>query len=75
MCSVVGLLSYPEDYEEFKKAFEKTKMRDQLKKKLCKKNKIKLIYYTSEEYKKYANYDKRNTVTSVNDLLSLIMSA
>ena len=57
------------------KAFEKTKMRDQLKKKLCKKNKIKLIYYTSEEYKKYANYDKRNTVTSVNDLLSLIMSA
>ncbi|MBQ6466835.1 MAG: asparagine synthase B [Clostridia bacterium] len=27
MCSVVGLLSYPEDYEEFKKAFEKTKSR------------------------------------------------
>ena len=27
MCSVVGLLSYPEDYEEFKKAFETTKSR------------------------------------------------
>ena len=27
MCSVVGLLSYPEDYEKFAKAFDKTKSR------------------------------------------------